>query len=335
MAKYVIMVGSQKPAPVIVGFPNPDGSPGPNATEATREVGAYFLVNRSRVWARRVLPDGKLPKQGDDEVVLELTDSRYKGDLEFLEHGSTDTGAHQIEIRYLTTARSLDYQYQDLVLKIKTDPDGKDGSTQILLDAGENKFDTVKDALLVQMLKVHPSNRDSRSKNPDPQIKGYLFYELTDERADRSYIENEEKSIDAGLFVREMSDSPAQLKNLMDLLKKRNVDFGGVDEKNLDGDIYKALLYFARNKPLLFASILEEAKKDVSDGFVKAKSFNVLDMTKNGVISVVLEGAPVEIIFSKLEGKGLDMQAYVLKNICKPEIYTGIERFKQICEGLK
>jgi hypothetical protein len=61
----------------------------------------------------------------------------------------------------------------------------------------------------------------------------------------------------------------------------------------------------------------------------------VLDVTKNGVVSVVVAGAPPEIVFSKLEGKGLEMETYILKNICKPEIYAGIERFKQICEGLK
>jgi len=335
MSKYVIMVGGQKPAPVIAAHPNKDGSPGPNAQEATRTVGAYFLVNRARVWARRVLPDGKLPKTNNEETILELTDSRYKGDLEFLEYGSMATGAHQIEIRYLTTTRSLDYQYQELVLKIKTDIEGKDGSTLIELQAGENKFDAKKDELLVKMLKAHPSNRDSQSKNPDPQIKGFLYFELTDDNVDKSYIESSEKAIDAGFLVKEMSDDPAQLKNLMDLFKKRNVDFGGVDEKSLDKDVYKALLSFSMNQPQLFTSILEDVKKEVSDCFVKAKGFKVLDTTKNGVISVTLEGAPVEMVFSKLEGKGLDMEAYVLDNICRPEIYAGIERFKQICEGLK
>jgi hypothetical protein len=334
MAKYVIVAGSQKPAPVIAAHPNKDGSPGPNAQEATRTVGAYFLVNRCRVWARRVLPSGKPDKVGNDEVVLELTDSRYKGHLEFLEYGSMAAGAQQIEIRYLTSSRSLDFQYQDLILKIKTDPE-RDGTALIQLEAGENKFDTVKDELIVQMLKVHPSNRDSKSKNPDPQIKGYLFYELTDEKVDKSYIESSEKAIDAGLFVKEMSDSPEQLKNLLFLFKKRNIDFGGVDENSLDTDIYKALLAFSRNHPNDFTSILGDAKKQISDCFVKAKGFDVLDVTKNGVVSVVVAGAPPEIVFSKLEGKGLEMETYILKNICKPEIYAGIERFKQICEGLK
>lgn len=335
MAKYVIMVGGHKPAKVIASHPNPDGSPGPNAYETSVTVGVYNIINRFRVWARRVLPNGKLPKEGDTETALEMTDSRYKGDLEFLPYGSMAVGGQQIECRYLTTSRSLDYQYQKVVQKIETDPEGKDGTAVIPLDAGENKFNDERDAVLVQALRVHPQNRDSKSKNPDPQIKGYTFYELTDDMVDTGYVESVEKELDAGLFVKEQSDNPAHLKNLLLIFKANGVDFGDVDEKSLDKDIYKGLLQFSKVNPTLFMSIIEAFKKAVSDCFEKADSFGVLDVTKNGTIAVVLNGAPPEILFSKLEGKGNDMKVYVVANFYSESIFGGIERLRKICEGLK
>ncbi|MGL4630038.1 MAG: hypothetical protein ACRCVT_02435 [Leadbetterella sp.] len=335
MGKYVIMVGLHKPATVIASYPNKDGSPGPNAYETRVTVGAYNLINRFRVWARRVLPDGKLPKNGNSEVPLEMLDSRYKGDLEFLHYGSKAVGAQQIECRYLTTSFSLDYQYQKVVQKIETDPNGKDDTSLLILDAGENRFDTETDAVLVQALKAHPQNRDSKSKNPDPSIKGYTFYEVTDETVDKSYVEIQEKALDAGTFVKELSNNPVQLKNIFDLFKSKSVDFGDVDEKSLDTDIYKSLLVFSQKQPVLFISIIESFKKSISDCFEKARAFKVLDLTKDGTIAVVLEGNPPEILFSKLEGKGISMETSVVSGFYEENIYLGIERLHKICDSLK
>ena len=60
---------------------------------------------------------------------------------------------------------SLDFAYQQTIQKIDTKVE--DGHDYIYLTPGENKFDEDKDKNLVQMLKVHPQNRESVSKNPD------------------------------------------------------------------------------------------------------------------------------------------------------------------------
>lgn len=334
MSGYVIQVGNHAPAPVIISTPNKNGDPSPSAIEGYGQVGAYFLINRAIVWARRVLTDGKpLKDEKQEEQVLEVTDTKYKGKLEFLKWGEPKVGAQAIEIRYLDRSLSLDYDYQRNVQKIEVDPEGKDGSGIFELQAGENKFDYTTEALKIDYLKVHPQNRDSKSKNPDPRIKGYQFHEVTDNMVDQTGIKVAESKIEAGYFVKTVSTKPEQLKNLFDIFTERNVDFGLVNKLSNPNDIYKSLLVFADQKPSDFDYYVGDFKKKISDAFVKANSYKVLDLTKNGVIAFLDNNKP-QIIYESVEGKGDAMLDWVMQNFLDAAVYERTKHLFSLCEKL-
>lgn len=338
MAGYVINVGHHAPQKVIIGFPDrATGMPIGETFETVKQVGVYQIINRARVWCRRVMPDGKLPKNGDVETILEVNDPKYRGNLEFLKWGDAKTGAQAIEIRYIPMSSSLDYDYQRTVQKIETKVE--DGNDFLYLTPGENKFDPKSQALLIQMYKVHPQNRDSISKNPEPQLKGHTYFEITDENTDRTSIKRKEASLDAGLLVRELSNNEAQLKNLFEILSgygatAEHPAFAGVDHLSNPTDVYKALLMYSELSPDQLIANIDRYKKELLDRFEWAKSFNALDTTKDGFIGLEVNGKP-NIIWKEVPGKGNKMLDWVVNNFVNDEVYIQTKHFKSLCEKLK
>jgi len=328
MAGYVIHVGHYSPQKVLVGHPDPKtGQPTGDALEVYKQNGAYQVINRARVWGRRVLPDGKMPENN----TLEVNDIKYKGDIEFLKWGDNKQGAQAIEIRYLPMSNSLDYDYQRTVQKL--DVKIEDGHDFIMLTPGENKFDDTRQALLVKMLRVHPQNRDSISKNPDPQLKGYTYIQVTDDNSDKTFVSKKEASLDAGLFVKGLSISPARLKNLLEIFIGYGVDFGEVNNLSTDTAIYQALLYFTEKAPDEMMKLISRYKSELLDKFELAKSFNALDLTKDGFIGMTSKNKPV-IVWKDVEGKGNKMIDWVIDNFVKEDVYMQTKYFKSLCEEL-
>lgn len=333
MSGFVINVGHHQPEEVVISKPTAEGRPMEDAIRIQKTIGAYFLINRARVWARRVMPDGKPAKNGSGvEEVLEAQDTRYKGTLEFMDWGTNKTGAQAIEIRYLPQSLSLDYDYQKNIQKIEAS--GEDGGNQVQLGSGENKFDFNKEALFIQYLKVHPSNRDSKCKNPDPKIKGFIYYELTDEMVDRESIKQSEARIESGYFVKGLSAKPGSLRNLFDIFRSMGIDFGEINNLSNESDVYKALLKFAESAPAEFEHWITEYKKDLQDKFDWAKSHNALDLTKNGNIVIIVDNKK-ELIWDNAEGKGDQMIEWVITNYCDSSVYEKTRQFKSLCEKLK
>lgn len=334
-AGYVIHVGHYAPQKVIVAVPNKSGEPSTNVAEAYKTVGVHLLINRARVWARRVGSDGKpaVDARGEEQV-LEVTDNRYRGRLEFLEWGTSKTGAQAIDIRYLPQSMSLDVEYQDNVQKIQVDKEGKDGSAFIELNAGENKFDVKTNELFISYLKVHPQNKGSRSKNTDPKIKGFTFYEITDEMIDKSSIKQDEAVFTAGGFVMGISSKSGYLKNLLEIFLSKEIDFGDTNMLSVETDIYKALINFTKTSPGDFAFHVNDYKKSISDCFEKAKSYNALDVTKAGFIAMVIDNKR-DVVFEDAVGKGDEMLDWVLENFLAPAVYERTKHLKMLCEKLK
>jgi hypothetical protein len=328
---YVIHVGHHNPEEVIVAVPDKDGKPVDNSAMKLKKVnGAYLLQNRARVWARRVLPNGKLPKKDDQEVSVEVTDPQYKGDLEFLEWGDSRNGAQSIEIRHLPTSRSLDYEYQRVVQKLDTTPE--QGLDFIHLSAGKNEFSYGSQELLIQMIKVHPQNRNSKSKNPDPQIKGYMYHEVTSENQDKSFVKREEASIVVGSMLMTLSTKPGALRNLLEVMMSFGVEFE-VTTLSVESDIYAALLQFSKVAPGDFANYLNQFKKTIQDQFEWVKSNKALDLTKDGFISVLQNNKPTPV-FEGVQGKGDGMVAWVIENILIEDVYSRLKNFKSLCDKL-
>lgn len=331
MAKgYVIQVGFYSPIPVIISQPTKDGEPGVDRIETHKQVGKYSLVNRARVWARRVLPDGKPHKVDGSEAPLEVTDPKYKGRLEFLPWGSSVTGAQAIEIRYLTTSTSLDYEYQRAVQKIETRVE--DGTDFFDLQNGENKFDYNTQALFIQFLQVHPGNRDSVSKNPDPQIKGYTYHEIKEDTGDQSSTRRKESGLTAGIIVYQLSAKDDGVRNLFSVILSHGVDFGTVNNLSLDKDIYNAMLDYSAAYPEELKKYISEYKETVRDLFEKGKSYDKLDLTKNGYIAWT---DPKQILWEGLSGKGKEMIEEVVEECFTKNNFEKIKVLKTLCEQLK
>lgn len=338
MAKgYAIQVGQHAPAKVLVGHPNKSGLPTEETYEVLKQTGAHLLINSTRVWARRVQPDGKLPKGADGvEIALEAIDTRYKGNLEFLPWGTQKVGAQAIHTRYLPQSSSLDYEYQKNVQKIETRVE--DGSDYINLTPGENKFDTEKEALLIQHLKVHGQNRDSVSKNPDPQLKGYTYYELTEEKADKSFIDKKEKALDAGLFIKGLSADPQSLRNLfeifLDYRKANGQSFGDVDMLSRDYDIYTMMLTYSDTDPVEMMNFINRYKKDLLDRFEFAKNFKALDLDKEGFIGFVDATGKRTVVFEGVKEKGNKAIDWVIENFVQDGVYKATKHFLSLCSKL-
>mgnify|MGYP000172650948 CR=1 FL=1 len=327
---YVIQVGSQKPAKAIISAVGKDGRPtGQHQLETFISVGKHHIMNQCRVWGKRVLSKDA----EDSDETIEATDPKYKGVIKFMDWGKI--GGYAIEIRWLPQSHSLDFEYQENVQKLKIDKDkGIEGVFPMLeLDSGENKFDHQKDALKIEFLKVHSQNRDSKSKNSNPAIKGHQFFEVTDEMVDRGSIKRMEDSTNASYIVMNESSKPLNLRALFEIMGKRP-EFGDTDRLSNDGEIYKVLLNFAQTNSHDFLLIIEEYKKEVSNLFELAKSHNALDTTKNGDIGLVVNEKK-ELVFDGLKGKGEQMIDHVLANYSDAEIYKKTQGFKLLVQKLK
>lgn len=330
---YVIQVGQYKAEEVIVAFPDQDRRPIEDSMiTAYKTIGSVILINRARIWARRVMPDKKEAKRPDGSVdVLEVNDIRYKGDLEFLNWGDNKPGAQAIEIRYLPTSRSLDFDYQRTVQKLEVTVE--QGLDQIILQPGENKFDEKTQALYIQYLKVYPQNRDSTSKNPDPSIKGFTYHEVSEDTADKSFNVAKEASLVTGLFVQQLSSNAQSLKNLLEIFSGYGVDFGSVNYLSNPSDIYSALLKFSENAAA-FGSYVNRFKEEVNELFEYARSFKALDLTKDGYIVLMIDNKK-EMLFDDAKGKGDGMIEWVLDNFAEESVYQKIGHLRGMVKKIK
>lgn len=331
MAKgYVIQVGHYNPQEAIVAYPDDRGRPKEDTIiKVQKTIGKVLIMNRARVYARRVDENLKMVQEAGKDIVLEVTDKRYRGFLEFLDWGSDKLGAQAIDVMFLTNSQSLDYEYQRTIQKLE--PRNED--IQIELAPGENKFDYKTEALKIQLFKVHPQNRDSKSKNQDPSIKGFTYYEVTDEQTDKSYTKAKEASITAGAFVKEISTKPVQMRNLFEIFKGYGVEFGSVNHLSNDTEIYSALLKLT-DQPGDFGANVNRYKQDLLDKFDLAKSYKALDLTKDGFIALTVDQKAV-IAFEGAKGKGEKMIDWVLDNFLDDYVYSQSQYFKSLCAKLK
>lgn len=323
---YVIQVGNEKPAEAIIATPHKKtGEPvGPQIKTYLR-VGSHLIINRARVWGRRLI-DSK-PKS--DGTQIEFNTVGYKGELEFLDWGTN--GGYAIDIRYLPQSRSLDYEYQVNVQKIVINPEQE--GAHIKLNAGQNKFDYKKDDLLISFLKVYPQNRDSKSKNPDPAIKGHQYHEITDEHVDRKSIEKIEASVDAAKFVKELSSKPEHIRNLFKVLGKRE-EFGATDLLSGDSQIYKTMLEYANYNAEDFFYLIAEYKRGIEDDFKKAESYKALDLTKDGHIAIEVNNKKT-LIMSDIKAKGNGMIDWMIEHYYEEEVFKATQIFKEFVSKLK
>jgi hypothetical protein len=325
---YVVHFGTENTQVAIVATPDKvTGQPTGEVAERHVTVGTHQIINRARVWGRRVMgKDNEVTAMPDGGEILFSTPG-YRGEIEFMDWGTE--GGHAIETRYVPQSGSLDYEFQENVQKIKIDP----ANVSPFLDfkTGKNELDYKKDALKIKFLKNYPSNRDSKSKNPDPLVKGFKFYEVTDEHVDQTSIKRIEGSSEAVRFVMQVSNRPGALKCLLKCLGKK---LPNVSELSLDLEIYKALMEYANSDPGEFFQLIDAYKLGVFDDFEKAKSYKALDLTKHGHVAFVYEGKPT-LVMSDVKAKGEEMINWMVENFCEEEVYKATQIFKELVSKLK
>lgn len=280
------------------------------------------IPNYAQAWGVRTYDDGVIP-----ENPIEVKDPKYHGKIEFLAFG--DVRGTLIECRYLKNYNTLDVQYQNLVLNVKiddTDPTSADAFF-IILQSGENEFDEVRDKMKVQMLKISSYNSGSVCRNPD------AIHALYREKNNDTDVKIESKSLDAkteALMIVGNAASDNTYGRLHNLFNIVGVLFG---EKPEDNELFVTLQQIADSKPVDFLGKIEDHKRYISNIFEKAKSYKVIDCTKDGVI--VAGDSKKEIICEDVPAKGENMLLWLLTNHLDPKANEAIFKLKKITDKLK
>jgi len=323
--KYVVYAGDERPAFIQANYIE-KGS-GQTRTEQGKKPQVYAnrpgdvgFPNMTEAWGVRLNKKGEVP-----DTPLSVTDTaNYAGKIKWLKWG--EEGGCAIVARWLSGYDTLDYQYQKLVLKADDKISEDSDVWFITLKSGLNEFSEKTEVTKAELLKITSYNRDSVSKNPD--VVGFMFHE----RSEESELKDEGKKIDAKWDAISIVKTAAKdntlvwLKNLSKALSKL------VTVELDDENIYSELLKLADTEPDVFLGQIEEHKRWVSNMFVKAESFKLLDLTKDGFIAAGKDSK--EVIASNLPVKGRKMLDYILENCFESEASTTISKLKQITDKI-
>jgi len=326
MGKYTIYAGDERP-PFITGQTLEKGSGQTAVAQGSKKIvyairpGDVGFPNMTEAWGVRLDKDGKVPT-----TPIAVTDTlNYTGKIKWLKWG--EQGGCAIMARWLSGYNTLDYQYQKLVLK--ADDKLKDSFEEafISLRTGLNEFDETNDALKIEHLKIHNINRDSSSKNPE------FVYSMYFEKSDEEVAEKSSKTIDSKFdaigIVKEAAkdNSLHSLKNLKTAVSKL------ISTDVTDENIYQTLLNLADTKPEDFLGHIQEHKKFISNIFVKAEAYKLLDLTKNGMIAAGKDSK--ELIGQNIPAKGNAMLDWLLAHCFEHDANNTIFSLKEITDKQK
>lgn len=324
MGKYVVYAGDERPAFIQANYIE-KGS-GQTRTEQGKKPQLYAnrpgdvgFPNMTEAWGVRLDKDGKIP-----ETPLSVIASNYAGKVEWLEWG--DPKGCAIVARWLSGYNTLDFQYQKLVLKADDKINEDSDVWFMVLKNGLNEFDETTESAKIEHLQISSYNQNSKSKNPN--IVSSMFHEKNEAQELKDEGKKIDAKIDAGIIVRNASkdNSYASLRNLSRALSKL------ITVEIPDEDLYTELLKLADTEPEVFVGQIEEHKRWVSNIFVKAKSFKVIDLTKNGIIAAGKDA--MEIIGKDIPAKGDKMLDYILENCFEAEASKTITLLKNITDKI-
>lgn len=280
------------------------------------------VPNYAQAWGVRTYEDGQIPA-----TPVEVKDPKYKGHVKFMPWG--DPKGTLIECRYLKNYRTLDKQYQDLVLNAKINEDDPTSADAyfITLQSGENTFDDVVEAFKIQMLKISSYNKTSPFKTPD--AVHWLFYEK--DKVTEAKVESKVLSAKAEALMivgnAAQDNTYGKLNNLLGIV--RGITTDEPEEK----EVYVYLQRLADNYPDLFITKVEEHKKFISNLFEKAKSYDILDLTHDGIIYA--GSSKKEKIIDDLPEKGQNMLTWIYNNFLDTKASEAIFALKRITDKLK
>ncbi len=324
MGKYVVIAGTDRPDHLM--GQTLEANSGQTITSGQERIyglrkQTIGMPNFSESWGVRLDKDGKIP-----EKRIDVRDPNYKGQIKPLKWN--DPKGYPIPLRYLSSHNTIDKLYQELVLNIainEDDPSSADAHF-LELESGFNEFNEETEPYKCLMLKMHAYNQSSTSKNPS--IYNYQFKEFVEEEMVSPEVSLGAK-VDAMRMVTQAADdnTQAQLKNLKTAINPLLL------EEPKEKDLYNTLLKLADAKPEAFLEQIANYKRDLANIFEKAKSYKLLDLTKDGTIVAGKEKK--QVIGEGIPAKGEDMMAWLLTNFTDDKAQETIFKLKQITDQIK
>lgn len=284
--------------------------------------GSCIFPNPTQIWGMRVI-NGKPRENGG---IINVTDVDYKGEIKPLKWG--EAGGTLIETRYLKGFQTRDLSYQDTVLRYKIDDNNEAASEAyfITLQNGDNVFDEKVDEGLIEHLKSHKFNRDSKSK-PDDAYQ-FMFFEKNFEQEESKETKFFDDKFEALSIVKEAGSSFDKLRNLFSIVS------AVTDEKPEDEKKYGYLSMLADKRPKEFLGEVVKYKKMVNEAFIKIKSFDAIDLTVDGTIAATVKNKQ-EVIANEIPGKGDNMLTWLFDNYLEPVAFDAVFKIKKITDKLK
>lgn len=291
---YTIMVGGKEPAEVMVGYLNKDnGQPDGNQVAAKIGVGFNVIPNYSRVWGKRGIEK----------------DGKPNGKIEFLTWG--DLKGESIEVRWLPNSNSLDKLYQTNVQKLTV----QDKDAEISLLIGINKFDYKTQKMLIEFLKVHTFNGDSKSR--DPENTNIDFVEYNPSNKIKSNTDKIHMRRLAEEYVLDSANDPERIAILANIFE--------MNQKDLDEVIYENLLQKSMDDPKTFLFIITHKRDQVKIKLQAAADQSLIDFALPGSIQL-RDGVKKTTLIDGLEE--LEDQEEIInflaKNFTEPKYHEAI-----------
>lgn len=312
---YKVSFGSDRPAEAILGHLEPGMSTiKGSSVQAPPISGLCVIPNIGFSWGRRVVKDAKGSISKKENV--DVNDTDYKGYIDWLPHGHKD--GTLIQYRWVAGQRSLDYQFQITRLRLP-DVNADPANAYLSFPYGVSEFYPELDPALVELLKIHYANENSESK-PSNATCNVTFREIKRVDKTKEDVAEMEKTFEAYSLVKaaENFDDLKVLKIVLD----KNQDLIKYTEKD-ETSLYSALSAYAKNNPDDFMDKVNEYRKNVSDFIEKAKSFKLIDVTKDNQITF---GSGASAIKIEAEGKGEALYHWLFSNSLKKEVFETIEK---------
>lgn len=326
--KYRIHVGTKRQGSnAVAGFLERGrndiikGTPSP----VSIQVGTFGIPNGTQAWGVRLDKHGKVP-----ETPLRVDDDNYRGEIKWLKWA--DKKGTMIRARYIPGYQTIDKDYQDTRLGVKIVEgflEGGEPISLILFSHGYNTYDEDTDKGLVEMLKIHHHNKRSVSCNPEST--GEMFDEVTEADTVDHTTKLIETKGECLLLVSSAANKPESVRNLFEIVK----DINKAEKVNRDdaSELYTWLQIYADQEPQEFSNKINKYKTNVSSILEKAKSFQLLDLTKDGFVAAGDKSK--EIILSDVPAKGDKMLDWAFEHCLEPEVYEGITKLQQITDKIK
>lgn len=294
-------------------------------TPVAIRVGTFGIPNGTQAWGIRLDKKGKVP-----ENPIRVDDDNYRGEIKWLKWG--EAGGTMIRARYIPGYQTIDKDYQDTRLGVKIVEGFLDSGEPISLlefRHGKNEYDEETDKGLVEMLKIHHHNNKSVSCNPEAD--GWMYTEEDEVETSDASTKLIETKGECLLLVSSASNKPENIKALFEIV--RDAKNGSGINKEDAAEIYTWLSHFADAEPKIFSSKINLYKTNVSALIEKAKSYNILDLTKDGFVAAGEKTK--EVILQDVPAKGEKMLEWAFDHCLEPEVFDGLSKLSKITETLK